>query len=138
MVTVSAKLNILIYPEQQFQYENQINVGNLWKLSKDLISREGHHRWFWGIRISYLRYVNYLQPWLHRDKYGLELWKIFRSGAWLLTWFKAVRYGNTKHYLHTAIYLLKAITVTSEKHYYDYLRHCCVDYSSHQAVTYSL
>ena len=44
-------------------------MGNLWKFSKDLISREVHHGWLWRIWISYLRYVNYLQPGLHRDKY---------------------------------------------------------------------
>ena len=59
---------------------------------------------------------------------GLEQWKIFRSGAWLLTRFKAVRYGHTNHYPPTAIYLLKVITVTSEKPCYDYLRRCCVDF----------
>ena len=103
-------------------------MGNLWKFSKDPISRRDHHHWFWGIQISYLRYVNYLQPGLHRDKYGIEQWNIFRSGAWLLTRFKAVWYGYTYHYPPTAIFLLKVITVTSEKPCYDYLRRCCVDF----------
>ena len=34
---------------------------------------------------------------------------------------------NPHHYPPTAIYLLKVITVTSEKPCYDYLRRCCVD-----------
>ena len=59
---------------------------------------------------------------------GLEQWKIFRSGAWLLTWFKAVRYGHTNHYPHAAIYMLKVVTVMSEKPCYDYLRRCCVNF----------
>ena len=55
-------------------------------------------------------------------------WKVFRSGAWLLTRFKAVWYGQTNHYPPTTIYLLKVITVTSEKPCFDYLRRCCVDF----------
>ena len=58
-------------------------MGNLWKLSKDPISRRGHHRWFWGIRISYLRYVNYLQPGLHPEKYRNLAVKNFQ--VWSLT-----------------------------------------------------
>ena len=59
---------------------------------------------------------------------GLQQWKIFRSEAWLLTRFKAVWYGHSNHYRPTAIYLLKVITVTSEKPSYYYLRRCCVDF----------
>ena len=58
-------------------------MDNLWKFSKDPISRRVHHRWFWGIRISYLRYVNYLQPGLHRNKYRNLAVKNFQ--IWSLT-----------------------------------------------------
>ena len=58
-------------------------MGNLWKFSKDPISRRDHHRWFWGIQISYLRYVNYLQPGLHREKYRTLAVKNFQ--IWSLT-----------------------------------------------------
>ena len=49
-----------------------LKIKSMWvtyKFWKDPISRRVHHRWFWGIRISYLRYVNYLQPGYHRNKY---------------------------------------------------------------------
>ena len=39
---------------------------------------------------------------------------------------KVVRHGQTNQYTPTAIYLLKVITVMTEKLSYDYL-HCCVD-----------
>ena len=58
-------------------------MGNLWKFSKDPISRRDHHHWFWGIQISYLRYVNYLQPGLHREKYRTLAVKNFQ--IWSLT-----------------------------------------------------
>ena len=41
------------------------------------------HRWFWGIQISYLRYVNYLQSGLHWDKYRNSAERIFQM--WSLT-----------------------------------------------------
>ena len=58
----------------------------------------------------------------------ISQWKFFRSHSWLLNWFRAVRYGHMNHYTPTAIYLFKAITVTSEKPPYDYLRRCCVGF----------
>ena len=103
-------------------------IKSMWvncKFSKDPISRRIHHRWFWGIRISYLRYVNYLQPSRHIPKFSIEK---FSSEAWLLTRFRAVRYGHTNHYTPTAIHLFKVITVRSEKPSYDYLWRCCVDF----------
>ena len=63
-----------------------LKIKSMWvtyKFSKDLISRRVHHRWFWGIRISYLRHVNYLQLGLHRDKYRNLAVKNFQ--IWSLT-----------------------------------------------------
>ena len=106
-----------------------IKIKSMWVTceSSDPLSWRVDHCWFWGIRISILRYGNYLQPGLHRDKYRTLAVKNFRSEAWLLTRFRAVRYWHTNQYTPTAIYLLKVITATSEKPSYDILR-CCVDF----------
>ena len=48
-----------------------------------LFPEEATTCWFWGIRISYLRYVNYLQSGLHQDKYRTLAVKNFQ--IWSLT-----------------------------------------------------
>ena len=106
-------------------------MGNLWKFSKDPISRRGHHRWFRKIRIPYLKYVNYLQPGLYRDKYRNLAVKNFQIWSLTLDSIQSSTNGHTNQYTPTAIWklnLLKVITVTSEKPYYNYLRHCCIDF----------
>ena len=129
-----------------------INVGNLWKFSKDPISRRDHHHWFWGIQISYLRYVNYLQPGLHREKYrtlavkNFQIWSltldpIQSSTIW--TYEPLPTYGHLLVESHhsnvrktllwlfvTLLCWLRTTKCLLEKCY-------LVFYSSHQACTYS-
>ena len=58
---------------------------------------------------------------------GIQKRKIFEWEDWLLTRFKAVRYGHKNHYTLKAIHLFKVIAITSEKSSYDYLPRCSVD-----------
>ena len=60
----------------------------------------------------------------------IRTWAVKQFQIWNLTLdpIQSSMYGHTNHYLPTAIYFLKVITVTSEKPCYDYLRRCCVDF----------
>ena len=103
-------------------------MGNLWKFSKNPISRRGHHRWFWGIQISYLRYVNYLQPGLHRDIYWTLAVKKFQ--IWGLT-LDPVQSSTIRTYapLHTSGHLLvESHHINVIKTLLWLLQCCCVDF----------
>ena len=54
---------------------------------------------------------------------GIQQREYFKCEAWLLIWFKEVRYRHTSH--NTPIYLFKVITTTSA--FYYFLWRCCVD-----------
>ena len=63
-----------------------LKIKSMWvtyHFSKNPISRRVHDCWFWGIWISNLRYVNYLQHGLHRDNYRNLAAKSFQ--IWSLT-----------------------------------------------------
>ena len=126
-------------------------MGNLWKFSKDPISRRGHHCWFWGIRISYLRYVNYLQSGLHQDKYrtlavkNFQIWSltlepIQSSAIW--TYEPLPTYGHLlveSQHSNVRKTLLRLFTTLlcwfrTTKYL---LRKCYFFYRSHQAGTYN-
>ena len=68
---------------------------------------------------------------LYRDKYRNLAVKNFQIWSLTLDSIQSSTNGHTNQYTPTAIWklnLLKVITVTSEKPYYNYLRHCCVDF----------